>query len=85
MRVRRHESARGRDDVIDLEKKLRSGLGFGCCFFVSSAEDLGFSEYRRVVARYTRVLHDVETSSVHIYDVNLVSGKGGQVYDGRGV
>ena len=33
VRVRRRKSARGRDDVIDLEKKLRSGLGFGCCLF----------------------------------------------------
>ena len=36
VRVRRHESARGRDAMIDLEKKLRSGLGFGYCFFVVS-------------------------------------------------
>ena len=86
MRVRRHKSARGRDDVIDLEKKLRSGLGFGCCFFFwSSVEDLGFSGYRRVVGRYTCVLHDVETSSSHIYDIDLVSGKSRQVYEGRGI
>ena len=32
LRVRRHKLARGRDDVIDLEEKLRSGLGFGRCF-----------------------------------------------------
>ena len=31
LRVRRHKLARGRD-VIDLEEKLRSGLGFGRCF-----------------------------------------------------
>ena len=82
MRVRRHKSARGRDDVIDLEKKLRSGLGFGC--FLSSVEDLGLSGYRRVVGRYTCVLHDVETS-LHIYDIDLVSGKSRQVYEGRGI
>ena len=70
MRVRWHKSARGRDDVIDLEKKLRSGLGFGCCFFLSSVEDIGLSGYRRVVGRYTCVLHEVETSSLHIYDID---------------
>ena len=32
MKVRRHKSARGRDDVIDLEEMLSRGLGFGCCF-----------------------------------------------------
>ena len=72
MRVRRHESARGRDDVIDLEKKLRCGLGFGCCFFLSSVEDLEFSGYRRVVGRYTCVLHDVERSALPICDIDLV-------------
>ena len=85
MRVRQHESSRGRDDVIDLEKKLRSRLGFGCCFVLSSVEDLGLSGYRRVVGRYTCVLHDVETSSSHIYDIDLVSGKSRQVYEGRGI
>ena len=30
------------------------------------------------------VLHDVGTSSLHIYDIYLVSGNGGQVYEGRG-
>ena len=44
--------------------------------------DLGFSGYKRVVGRYTRVLH--ETSS-HIYDICLVSGKSRQVYEGRGI
>ena len=72
VRVRRHKLARGRDDVIDLEKKLRSGLGFGCCFFLSSVEDLGLSGYGQVVGRYTCVLHDVERS-LHIYDIDLVS------------
>ena len=72
MRVRRHKSARGQDDVIDLAKKLRSGLGFGCCFFLSSVEDPGLSGFRRVVGRYTCVLHDVERS-LHIYDIDLVS------------
>ena len=66
VRVRRRKSARGQDDVIDLDKKLRSGLGFGCCFFSSSVEDLRLSGYRRVFGRYTCVLHDVETSSLHI-------------------
>ena len=62
--------------MIDLEKKLRSGLGFGGCFFFwSSVEDLGFSGYRRVVERYTCVLHDVKTSSLHIYEIDLVPGK----------
>ena len=58
--------------MIDLEKKLRSGLGFGCCFFLSSVEDLGLSGYGQVVGRYTCVLHDVERS-LHIYDIDLVS------------
>ena len=53
--------------------------------FFSSVEDLGLSGYRRVVGRYTRVLHDVETSSLHIYDIDLVSGKSRQVYEGRGI
>ena len=34
VRVRRHKSARGRDDVIDLEEKVRSGLGLVVVFFV---------------------------------------------------
>ena len=52
---------------------------------MSSVVDLGFSGYRQVVGRYTRVLHDVETSSLHIYDIDLVSGKSRQVYEGRGI
>ena len=44
----------------------------------------GFSRYRRVVGRHTCVLHDVETS-LHIYDIYLVSGKSRQVYEGRGI
>ena len=42
---------------------------------LSSVEDLGFSGYRRVVGRHSRVLHDVERSSSHIDDIDLVSGK----------
>ena len=63
---------------------MRCGLGFGCCFRRQYVEDLVFSGYRRVVGRYTCVLHDLETSSLHIYDIYLVSGNGGQVYEGRG-
>ena len=53
-------------------------------FFWSSVEDLGFSGYRRVVGRYTCVLHDVETS-LHIYDIVLASGKSRHVYEGRDI
>ena len=52
---------------------------------MSSVEALGFSGYRRVVGRYTCVLHDVERSSLHIYDIDLVSGKSRQLYVGRGI
>ena len=52
---------------------------------LSSVEDLEFSEYRRVAGRYACVLHDVERSSSHIYDIDLVSGKSRQVYEGRGI
>ena len=64
---------------------MRCGLGFGCCFRRQYVEDLGFSGYRRVVGRYTCVLHDVETSSLHIYDTDFVSGKKVVVYEGRGI
>ena len=36
VRVRRRKSARGQDDVIDLGKKLRRGLGLVVAFVVSS-------------------------------------------------
>ena len=74
MRVRRHKSARGRDDVIDLEKKVEMWIGFRL-LLLSSVVDLGFSVYGRVVGRYTCVLHDVKTSSLHIYEIDLVPGK----------
>ena len=40
-------------------------------FFLSSVEDLGFSGHTRVAGRYARVSHDVETSSLRIYDIDL--------------